>query len=110
VFSELGGFDPAFPVNYNDVDLCLRAREAGYRVIFEPAALLRHFEAQSRVRGTRLWERERFFDRWVEVLSRPDPFYSPRLDPSHETPQLPGPPAATPWPRREAASTGEPRF
>ena len=28
VFEELGGFDESFPVNYNDVDLCLRARQA----------------------------------------------------------------------------------
>ena len=29
LFRELGGFDEAFPVNYNDVDLCLRVRDKG---------------------------------------------------------------------------------
>ena len=43
VFEELRGFDADFPVNYNDADLCLRARKAGYEVIFEPAAVLRGF-------------------------------------------------------------------
>ena len=33
VFEELGGLDTAFPVNYNDIDFCLRARRAGYEVI-----------------------------------------------------------------------------
>ena len=34
VFVELNGFDTAFAVNYNDVDLCLRARAAGYKVVY----------------------------------------------------------------------------
>jgi glycosyltransferase involved in cell wall biosynthesis len=36
VFREAGSFDPAFPVNYNDVDYCLKVRERGYRVVFTP--------------------------------------------------------------------------
>src|SRR3954447_11272431 len=40
VFKELNGFDLDFPVNYNDTDLCLRARHAGYEVVFEPGATL----------------------------------------------------------------------
>jgi O-antigen biosynthesis protein len=84
VFEELGGFDEGFPVNYNDVDLCLRAREAGYEVLVEPAAVLRHYECQSRAPGVRLEERERFEQRWVEWLERGDPFYSPHLTTSRE--------------------------
>jgi GT2 family glycosyltransferase len=84
VFEELGGFEEAFPVNYNDVDLCLRAREAGYEVIIEPAAVLRHYECQSRAPGVRLEERERFEQRWAEWLERGDPFYSPHLTTSRE--------------------------
>jgi GT2 family glycosyltransferase len=84
VFEELGGFDEAFPVNYNDVDLCLRAREAGYEVIVEPAALLRHYECQSRAPGVRLEERDLFEQRWAEWLERGDPFYSPHLTRSRE--------------------------
>lgn len=80
VFAGLGGFDLAFPVNYNDVDLCLRARRAGYQVIYEPHAVLRHDESQTRTSGTRVEERERFFERWAEELERPDPYFSPMLD------------------------------
>jgi GT2 family glycosyltransferase len=79
VFQELGGFDESFPVNYNDVDLCLRARQAGYQVIVEPAALLRHQECQSRQAGVRLEERYLFEQRWAAWLERGDPFYSPYL-------------------------------
>ncbi len=79
VFEELGGFDESFPVNYNDVDLCLRARQTGYEVIVEPAALLRHYECQSRQAGVRLEERYLFEQRWATWLERGDPFYSPHL-------------------------------
>jgi GT2 family glycosyltransferase len=79
VFEELGGFDESFLVNYNDVDLCLRARQAGYEVIVEPAAVLRHYECQSRQAGVRLEERYLFEQRWAAWLERGDPFYSPYL-------------------------------
>jgi GT2 family glycosyltransferase len=41
VFQELGGFAEAFPVNLNDVDLCLRTRQAGYRVVVGAGVVLR---------------------------------------------------------------------
>jgi GT2 family glycosyltransferase len=93
VFSELAGFDEAFPVNYNDVDLCLRARRAGYLIVLEPRAILRHDECRSRTRGTRYEERERFYDRWGDVLNAPDPYYSPRFDRSTEEIRLSDPSA-----------------
>lgn len=80
VFEELGGFDLEFPVNYNDADLCLRARSAGYEVIFEPAAVLRHDECATRAPGTKADERERFWARWGDVLDRPDPYFTRFLD------------------------------
>lgn len=84
VFAELGGFDPCFPVNYNDVDLCLRARQAGYQVILEPAAVLRHDECQSRRPGVRLEERDLFERRWAAWIDRGGPFYSPHLTRTRE--------------------------
>jgi len=84
VFHQLGGFDSAFPVNYNDVDLCLRARQAGYRVIVAPAARLLHRECQTRTPGVRFEEQERWEDRWGELLARGDPFYSAALTTTRE--------------------------
>ena len=82
VFEQLGGFDTVFPNNYNDVDLCFRARSAGYRVICVPVPGLIHAECQSRPGVVRFEERYRFFERWADTLGRPDPYYSPSLAPS----------------------------
>jgi len=87
VFEELGGFDPAFPVNYNDADFCLRAAEAGYRVIYEPAARLRHDECRTRRPGVRHRERECWQRRWDGRFTAGDPFYSPNLSPHGEQPR-----------------------
>jgi GT2 family glycosyltransferase len=79
VFEELGGFDTHFPVNYNDVDLCLRARQAGYEVLCVASATLRHQESKTRMQGVSWQERERFFDRWGKLIDEGDPYYSPHL-------------------------------
>lgn len=39
---ETGGFDPAFPMYYEDLDLCRRVREAGYELWCEPDAVMWH--------------------------------------------------------------------
>ena len=48
-FRRVGGFSEIFPLNYNDVDLCLKLREQGFRIVYTPHAELVHFESQSRV-------------------------------------------------------------
>ena len=48
LFEELGGFDEALQVELNDVDLGLRAVEAGSRIVFTPNAVLHHEEHASR--------------------------------------------------------------
>ena len=42
VFRMIGGFDEAMPLAYNDVDLCLRLRAAGWRIIWTPVVELMH--------------------------------------------------------------------
>lgn len=79
VFEQLNGFDINFPVNYNDVDLCLRAGQAGFEVIYEPAARLEHGECKTRAPGVRWEERELFQARWGELLEKGDPYYSRHL-------------------------------
>jgi GT2 family glycosyltransferase len=45
LLEHLGGFDPAYaPAYYEDVDLCRRARVAGFRVVYDPAAVIHHLE------------------------------------------------------------------
>jgi N-acetylglucosaminyl-diphospho-decaprenol L-rhamnosyltransferase len=41
-FEQVGGFDEAFFLYEEDVDLCVRIRAAGWRVRYEPRALVRH--------------------------------------------------------------------
>lgn len=80
VFGELNGFDSQFPINYNDVDLCLRAHAAGYEVLIDPSVALRHDECATRASGTQVEERDLFWNRWSVVLERPDPYFTPFLE------------------------------
>jgi GT2 family glycosyltransferase len=81
LFGRMGGFDAVFPVNYNDVDLCLRVREAGLRVVCLDLGKVVHRESQTRIGGTRHEEREALYKRWAGILSGADEFYSPYLAP-----------------------------
>src|SRR5262249_47760997 len=50
LLNELEGFDDRFaPAYYEDTDLCLRIRGAGYRVVYDPAVLVHHLEYGSAV-------------------------------------------------------------
>lgn len=83
-FDELGGFDEnRFPINFNDVDYCLRLREKGLRVVFTPHTHVQHLESVSRgtdVSGPskkRMWrELENLRTRWRDVIMS-DPFFHP---------------------------------
>jgi GT2 family glycosyltransferase len=48
LFAAAGGFDEAFPVEFNDIDFCLRLGQLGYRHVVVPEAVLLHHESQSR--------------------------------------------------------------
>lgn len=86
LFERMGGFDAQlFPVNFNDVDYCLRLREAGYRVVFSPHVHVRHFDSTSRGRENRSPSANRMFrevqnlrERWGDVI-RSDPFFHPQF-------------------------------
>ena len=77
VFDEIGGFDEAFPLNYNDVDYCMKARKLGYRVVFTPHARLMHHESVTKP-GVFAEELDAFMARWGDA---PDPYYNPNLIP-----------------------------
>ena len=47
VFQKLGGFDPMFFMYYEDADLSIRMKKAGYRIVYEPASVLRHIHSGS---------------------------------------------------------------
>lgn len=89
VFRTIGGFDEAMPLAYNDVDLCLRLRAAGWRIIWTPAAELVHHESASLGRhdtGERAEQYGRDIAlmrrRWQSILNA-DPFYNHNLSLEH---------------------------
>ena len=83
-FHRLGGFDPAFPVNFNDVDLCFRLRTEGLTIVVDAEAQLRHAESRTRPAGVSYQERRLFFRKWAAELERVDPFYTPHLAQNNE--------------------------
>jgi GT2 family glycosyltransferase len=79
LFQSLGGFDEQnFAVQFNDIDFCLRARQAGTRVVYEPSAVLYHVTSASRGRDFDHHETLRFLRKYAAYR---DPFISPHLDP-----------------------------
>ncbi len=84
VFEEMGGFDEAFAVGFNDVDFCIRLGKAGYRLLYTPHAELTHYESVSRGLSGYYRDYQEFLVRWTELLREGDPFYNcnlGRLDP-----------------------------
>lgn len=86
VFEEVGGFDEErLTVAFNDVDLCLRIREKGYRIVYTPYAELFHYESISRGYENTPEKFNRFESeiramkkKWGDTLKF-DPYYNPNL-------------------------------
>jgi GT2 family glycosyltransferase len=108
LYLELGGLDEIhLPVAFNDVDYCLRVREAKRRVVWTPYAELYHHESVSRGKDDspeKLARTKREADymrkRWGHVMQH-DPFYNPNL--SYERPDFslsPAPVIERPWLKR----------
>ena len=86
LYVKVGGFDEDLNVAFNDIDFCLRVREAGYRNIYTPYAELYHHESANRGDDDDTPEKRLRFEqevhvmkqRWGELLVN-DPAYSPNL-------------------------------
>jgi len=83
---QVNGFEEKLSVAFNDVDFCLRLREAGYLVAYDPYARLTHWE--SKTRGTEdtkakvrrfQSEIEYIRTRWTDLLKNGDPYYNKNL-------------------------------
>ncbi len=82
LFLEIGGFDEErFAVAYNDVDLCLRLRDRGYRTVYAPRAELSHYEGASRGPGDNPLEGFAYHKAWGKTR---DPYFNPNLSPHNE--------------------------
>lgn len=83
---KLGGFDEGLPVEGNDVDLCLRLEQLGYRQVIPPEAVLLHHESQSRdarVSATEAAAVRRLQQRWGHRLQLPGPCWPIQVDAVH---------------------------
>lgn len=85
IFQQVGGLDEKLQVAFNDVDFCLRVREAGYRNVWTPFAELYHHESASRGADKTPEQTHRFVSevrrmetRWHDLLQA-DPAYNPNL-------------------------------
>ncbi len=93
VFKEVGGFDAGnFAISFNDIDYCLAVRRAGYRVLFNPAMTLFHFESKTRGLDSMSNESAARHRRelgamrakWGDLFIA-DPYFNPQLDPFDPT-------------------------
>ena len=79
LFLDLGGFDEHFATHYQDVDLCLRVRRSGRRILYTPRAVLRHHEGATRGDHYDHLDRALLLDRWDDTIARGDPYYNASL-------------------------------
>jgi GT2 family glycosyltransferase len=86
VFLDVGGFDENLGIAFNDVDLCMKIRKAGYFIVYTPFAELYHTESKSRgyedtPEKVKRFQTEitYFRSRWGTVIDRGDPFYNRNL-------------------------------
>lgn len=85
IYDQVGGLDERLQVAFNDIDFCLRVREAGYRNLWTPYAELYHHESASRGSEDTPAKKARFqkeidhmLARWQGQLDN-DPAYNPNL-------------------------------
>ena len=86
VFETAGGFSEELAVAFNDIDYCMKVRAQDKLVVYNPYALLYHYESKSRgledtpekiARFNR--EIKIFSEKWPDILKNGDPYYNPNL-------------------------------
>ena len=87
IYDEVHGLDESYAVAFNDVDFCVRVREAGYTNVFTPFAQLYHYESKSRGMEDNPEKQKRFLGevlrfqaRWGDLLAKGDPCTNPNFD------------------------------
>ncbi len=86
VFEKIGGFEEKLTVAFNDVDLCLKAMDAGYINVYNPHVRLYHYESKTRGAEDTDEKARRFHSeidfmrtRWLDFIQKGDPCYNPNL-------------------------------
>jgi GT2 family glycosyltransferase len=86
IFDKINGFDEKLKIAFNDIDLCLRVRELGYLVVYNPYSSFYHYESKSRGLEDTPEKVKRFNNefaffvkRWNDKLNTIDEYYNPNL-------------------------------
>lgn len=86
VYEAVGGLTESFEVAFNDIDYCLKVRQLGKLVVYNPYAELYHYESKSRGLEDTPEKIERFNaeverlrERWRQLFQKGDPYYNPNL-------------------------------
>lgn len=87
LYEEIGGMDEKLEIALNDVDYCLKVRQAGKLVVYNAFVEMYHYESVSRgsdkedKKNVARYEKESqiFRKRWKSVLKKGDPYYNPNL-------------------------------
>ncbi len=99
LFDAIGGMTMELPVNFNDVDYCLKAHVHGRRIVYDPDLVMEHFESSSRDPEVEEWEVRRLEERWSGVAAV-DPYGNPNL--AYGLPRIP---SYVSWARRHPGPT-----
>jgi glycosyltransferase involved in cell wall biosynthesis len=86
VFEALGGFDEVYRLGYGDIDLCLRAVAAGYKVIYTPFAPMLHREGGTRGFSLPPSDVLRASVRIMPEIRHGDAYFNPNLSYSYRQP------------------------
>ena len=85
-FDKVGGLTEELAVAFNDIDFCMKLREAGYLIVYNPYAELYHYESKSRgledtpEKVARFNKEIQIFERrWPDIMRDGDPYYNPNL-------------------------------
>lgn len=86
VFEAVGGLTEELVVAFNDIDYCMKVREMGKLVVYNPYAQLYHYESKSRgledspEKIERYYREMKYFvEKWKECMDYGDPYYNPNL-------------------------------
>lgn len=75
IYNELGGFDETLPLDYADVDYCLKARNSGYNNVFNPYCQIYHYAKKTENKPCKAFDKK-----WCNVLNHIDPYYNPHFN------------------------------
>ncbi len=78
LWKKIGGFDEQFvPAYYEDTDLAFEVRRAGYKVVYQPASVVVHFEGVSNgtdlhtgIKAYQMENAKKFYAKWKDVLAK----------------------------------------